>query len=545
MHLPVINDLVYGSKKETLSVDTYLTKKEFTINVFLPAIDPTNEQVYVSILGENLTINYEFDLESRQSFSRIIALPSDVDRKALKSEFEKRVLRLVFPRTQKAGQQSDTVIFLSFPEQDLTKEKQIDLPSVDTERPLEFIPNPFVKKGKTGAHAHDLFAEEYCKEVRQFHNLIPGFQTSPLVNLSNLANMLGLRSIWVKDESKRLRLNSFKVLGGSYAIAKTIQQKLGGESVPLDFDQLTAQKTHEKLGEMVFAAATDGNHGRGVAWAASQLGYRAIIYVHKLTSAARIRSIEQNGAQVVVVDGTYDDAVRQVNLDAQKNGWQVISDTSWEGYEDIPRWVMQGYSTMLSEAQQQLTLENVHKPTHIFVQAGVGALAAATIGFYAERFQNERPKTVVVEPDLAACLYHSIEIGDGKPHSFAGDLDTIMAGLACGDPNPLAWPILRDCTDYFIKCPDYVAAKGMRVYGLPLKGDEQVISGESGAVTLGALMFLMQWDGAKALREKLNLNESSDILLINSEGNTDPEHFRNVVWEGGEAVPTLYKNYFP
>ena len=274
------------------------------------------------------------------------------------------------------------------------------------------------------------------------------------------------------------------------------------------------------------------------------VGFRAVIYVHKFTSQARIRAIESNGAQVVVVDGTYDDAVRQVNEDAQRNGWVVVSDTSWEGYVDVPRWVMQGYTTMFSEAQEQLAAQGIVKPTHLFMQAGVGALAASGIGFYNALFGADDPYAVVVEPDLAACLYQSIEAADGKPHAFPGDLNTIMAGLACGEPSPLAWDVLRDCVDVFIKCPDYVAAKGMRVYGMPLRGDPLIVSGESGAVTLGTLTFIMELPELAELRERLDLNQDSQVLLVNSEGNTDPNHFRRVVWDGADPVPDEYKVTF-
>ncbi len=351
--------------------------------------------------------------------------------------------------------------------------------------------------------------------------------------------MLGLGGIWVKDESSRLSLNSFKVLGGSYAIYRYLKQTLADDSIDI-FSEDGLQRAKEKLGEVTFAAATDGNHGRGVAWSASQLGFRALIYVHQNTSQARIRAIERDGAEVVVVKGTYDDAVDQIKVDAEKNGWQIISDTSWPGYEDVPRWVMQGYTTMFSETQQQLAAQGIIKPSHIFVQAGVGSLAAATLGFYAQLFGAERPRTVIVEPDKAACLYLSAEIGDGDPHHFEGDLDTIMAGLACGDPNPQAWKALWDTTDVFIKCPDYVAAKGMRVYGVPLSGDPFVVSGESGAATLGALMFIMQRPEYEPLRDKLGLDRHSEVLLINSEGNTDPDDFRKVVWLGRHPVPEEY-----
>lgn len=413
------------------------------------------------------------------------------------------------------------------------------------EKPIEWVENPCRNHEDEFSAVKEILPPELPRNIRGFHRQIPGYRMSPLKGLSNLAAKLGLGGIWVKDESARLDLQSFKVLGGSYAIYRLIQKRLGLEGQELSFSDLTSAALRKKLGDLTFAAATDGNHGRGVAWSASQMGFKSVIYVHKLTSQARIRAIEQNGAEVVVVDGNYDDAVRQVDQDARRNGWEVISDTSWEGYEDIPTWVMQGYTTMLSEAQEQLAAQGLSRPTHIFIQAGVGSLAAATIGFYASLFGNERPKSVVVEPTRAACLFRSAQVGDGRPYSVEGDLDTIMAGLACGEPNPIAWQILKDTADYFAVCPDYVAAMGMRVYGVPLKGDPAVISGESGAVTLGALMYIMKHASVRELREQLELGADSHVLLINSEGNTSPDDFRYVVWEGGIPVPEAYKMYSP
>lgn len=412
---------------------------------------------------------------------------------------------------------------------------------MNTECPLTWIANPNARSVPRDGVVAEILPPDSPPKIRQFHRQIPGFRMSPLKCLPHLAARLGLGGIWVKDESVRLDLGSFKVLGGSYAIYQLIKRKLGLEDQEIPYADLMSSELRNKLGPLVFAAATDGNHGRGVAWAATQMGFKSIIYVHKLTSAERIHSIELNGAKVVIVDGNYDDAVRQVSADAQANGWQVVSDTAWEGYEDIPKWVMQGYTTMLSEAQEQLAGQGLSRPTHVLVQAGVGSLAAATIGFYDNLFGAERPRTAVVEPTKAACLYESARIDDGKPHSVTGDLDTIMAGLACGDPNPLGWQILRRCADFFIKCPDYVAAKGMRVYGVPLRGDPFIVSGESGAVTLGALMYTMEYAGGFELRDGLGLNKNSQVLLINSEGNTSPDDFRHVVWEGGIAVPPEYQ----
>jgi diaminopropionate ammonia-lyase len=412
---------------------------------------------------------------------------------------------------------------------------------MQTEQPITWVKNRFVRSD-VGETVAKILPPDLPRKVRAFHRQIPGYRMSPLKGLPNLAARLGLGGIWVKDESARLDLQSFKVLGGSYAIYRLVKRRLGlSDDRELTFAELTSPAIREKLGDLTFAAATDRNHGRGVAWSASQMGFRSVIYVHKLTSQARIESIRRNGATVVVVEGNYDDAVRQVSLDAKKYGWEPVSDTAWDGYEDIPRWVMQGYTTMLSEAQEQLAAQGLTRPTHVLVQAGVGSLAAATIGFYHNLFGAERPRSVVVEPTQAACLFRSAQEADGLLRTVTGDLDTIMAGLACGEPNPLAWEILSACADYFVTCPDYVAAMGMRVYSTPLRGDPFVISGESGAVTLGALKYIMQYGGACQLCEALGLNSESQVLLINSEGNTSPDDFRDVVWEGSLPVPEPFK----
>lgn len=409
------------------------------------------------------------------------------------------------------------------------------------EFPVQWLDNRKLSAKSIPDSVHDVIPPGRINSIRDYHRQIPAFRMSPLKTLNHLSSRLGLGGIWVKDESARLDQRSFKVLGGSYAIYQIIKKRLGMEDQEISFEELTSAETKKKLGDLVFAAATDGNHGRGIAWSATQLGFRSVIYVHKLTTQGRIDAIRRNNGKVVIVDGNYDDAVRQIFQDAQKNGWEVVSDTSWDGYESIPKWVMQGYTTMLFEAQEQLSGQGLSKPSHVFVQAGVGSLAAATVGFYKHMYGNESPVSVVVEPTKAACLYHSALKGDGKPHSVTGDLETIMAGLACGDPNPIAWKILNDCADFFIISPDYVAAKGMRVYGVPLSDDPDIISGESGAVTLGALMYIMEYPPLAELKEKMGLNKESQVLLINTEGNTSPEEFRDVVWNGGIPVPEAYK----
>ncbi|RIK17954.1 MAG: diaminopropionate ammonia-lyase [Anaerolineae bacterium] len=407
------------------------------------------------------------------------------------------------------------------------------------ETPIIWIKNPHAGNPAGMAAVNHLLPDGITDKARAFHTQLPRYEMTPLKRLSSLATRLGLGSIWVKDESARFRLNAFKALGGSFAIYSFISQKTGLPN--LSFADLMSGEVRAALGDITFTSATDGNHGKGLAWAARKLEFPCVIYVHKNTSQARIAAIAEFGAEVRVVNGNYDDAVRQCERDAQANGWQVISDTSWPGYEDVPKWVMQGYTTLLAETQEQFAALGIIKPTHIFLQAGVGAFAASVIAFYKKLFGGGAPISVVVEPRKADCLYQSMVIDDGRPHAVAGDLDTIMAGLACGEPSPLAWSIIRDCADFVITSPDYVAAKGMRMYGVPLKGDPFVVSGESGAVTLGVLPFIIGYEGAADLRQQLRLDETSRVLLINTEGNTDPDYFRNVVWEGVFPVPEPYR----
>ena len=353
-----------------------------------------------------------------------------------------------------------------------------------TESPIQWLTNDHALKNPKSKLAAELFPPGLSRKVRQLHSAIPGYHMSPLKSLPNLARRIGVGGIWVKDESERLSLNSFKVLGGAYAIYKKLLERGGFSEEELSLKNLLQLDGHhrKKLGHPVFATATDGNHGTGVAWAAHKMGFPAVIYVHSLTTKDRIRGIQRQGGKVVVVEGNYDDAVRQVSLDAKKNGWEIISDTSWQGYEDVPKWIMQGYSTIFVEAQEQFSGQGLIRPTHLLVQAGVGSLAAAAIGFYSVLFEDNVPLSMVVEPTKAACLYESMRIGDGKPHGVTGELDTIMAGLACGDPNPMAWETLYNCADFFAKCPDYaiIYSQGIndnryrKEYQSPFRGKKPV-----------------------------------------------------------------------
>lgn len=396
---------------------------------------------------------------------------------------------------------------------------------------IKWIENDMLKTFGDGVST-ELFSELEIDKARKFHSTLPDYEPTPLHSLQKLALNHGVGGIYVKDESYRFGLNAFKALGGSYAIGRYLAQRLNRDISELPFAMLTSPEVKKQLGEITFATTTDGNHGRGIAWTARQLRQKSVVYMPKGSSLYRLEKIREEGAKAEITDLNYDDAVRMTAAKAAKNGWVVVQDTSWEGYEEIPSWIMQGYGTMSAEALEELHNLGVEKPTHIFVQAGVGALAGSVQGYFASLFKAERPKTIVVEAAKADCLYRSALARDGKPRTVGGDMSTIMAGLACGEPNLIGWNILRDYSNMFISSPDWVAARGMRVLANPLLGDPKVISGESGAVTAGLLSSLLKDKAFGEAREALGLDEQSQILIFNTEGNTDPYKYRSIVWDG-------------
>lgn len=291
---------------------------------------------------------------------------------------------------------------------------------------------------------------------------------------------------------------------------------------------------------MVFVTATDGNHGKGVAWAAGQLGCKAHVYMPIGSSELRAEAIRAAGrADVRIMETGYDDTVRYAAEMAEKNGWFLVQDTSWNGYEEIPKYIIQGYTTMAEEAVLQMREAGFAEPTHVFLQAGVGAMAGGVVGYLTNRYAEKRPRFGVVEPESIACVYRSAQIDDGEAHPAEHVAPTIMAGLNCGEPCTVTWPILRDFADWYFTCPDYVSAYGMRLLAAPACGDIQVISGESGAVTTGLLNVIAGRDEYHGLRTLLGLDENSVVLLFSTEGDTDPEHYRQIVYEGKHGMPAF------
>ena len=386
---------------------------------------------------------------------------------------------------------------------------------------------------KTDDHNLPIMSTEEVKKARAFHESFPQYTKTPLTSLPHMAAYLGLKEVYVKDESYRFGLNAFKVLGGSFSMAKYIAKEMGKDVSELPYSVLTSEALLKEFGQATFFTATDGNHGRGVAWAASKLNQKAVVHMPKGTTQTRLQNIKKLGAQVDIQELNYDDCVRLAAKEAAatKRG-VIVQDTAWDGYEEIPSWIMQGYGTMAMEAGEQLKEQGCERPTHIFVQAGVGSLAGAVVGYFSNLYKDNPPTFVVVEAQAAACLYKGAVAGDGKPRIVDGDMQTIMAGLACGEPNTISWDILKNHVKVFLSAPDWVAAQGMRMLAAPVKGDASVTSGESGAAPFGALTVLMTDPDYADLRQAIGLNADSKVLLFSTEGDTDPDRYKNIVWKG-------------
>lgn len=386
------------------------------------------------------------------------------------------------------------------------------------------------KMPKTEDKNLPIMAVEEVKKARAFHESFPQYKVTPLADLKSMAEYLGLAKAAVKDESYRFGLNAFKVLGGSYAIAKYIAKETGRDISEMPYNVLTSKELKDEFGQATFFSATDGNHGRGVAWAANRLGQKCVIRMPVGSTENRRLHIENEGAECTIEKVNYDDCVRMVAEEAKHaERGVVIQDTAWEGYEKIPSWIMQGYSTMADEACEQFE----ERPTHVFVQAGVGSLAGGVVGYFANKYKENPPVMVVVEAEPAACLYRGAAAGDGDIRIVDGEMPTIMAGLCCGEPNITSWDILKNHVTAFLAVNDDVARRGMRMLAAPFKGDPQVVSGESGAAGFGALATIMLEDSYSDLRAALGLDKDSKVLMFSTEGDTDPDRYKTIVWEGG------------
>lgn len=358
----------------------------------------------------------------------------------------------------------------------------------------------------------------YRNDIWSFHRSLPGYFHTPLESLPGLAGRLGVGQVWVKDEAHRFGLKAFKALGASYAIHRylAVQAETPGKPAA------------------TFCTATDGNHGRAVAWMARLTGRSAVVFMPVGSVRARIEAIAGEGAEVVIVDGDYDAAVRRAAAEAAGHGWQVIADTAYPGYMTIPDDIMAGYTTIFEEITAGDTdLQTLERPgvDVVIVQGGVGSFAAAAAWYCMRRYGPVRPRLVSVEPIEAACLLESARSPQGEAVRATGRMTTIMAGLNCGTPSLRAWPLLRDGIDLFLAVDDDYARQAMQAFYHPVGGDRRIISGESGSAGLAALLALCTDPSLAAARDLLRLDDATRVLVVNTEGDTDPEQFRRVVGE--------------
>ncbi|MEG2604146.1 MAG: diaminopropionate ammonia-lyase [Clostridia bacterium] len=345
--------------------------------------------------------------------------------------------------------------------------------------------------------------------VKTYYERVTGYAPTPLITLQALAGELGLGGIYIKDESKRFGLNAFKALGALYAVRQAIGRRLSVRTL---------------------VAATDGNHGRAVTWAAKREGLPCVIFMPKGTNPTHVEAIRRMGtAEIFITDQNYDETVHLALEYAERENGLLVQDTELKGYQATASDIALGYSVMPAEALAQMDALGADAPTHVLMQAGVGSMAGGVLGYLAHRFPENPPKFFVVETWEVPCIMESVR--QGKTVVIRAIPHTSMFGLNCGEPNPQTLPILRSRADCFVRCHDEVTYEGMRRLARPLGKDPAIISGECGAVTLGALMRLME-DSAYAIeRAKLGLDEHARVLLFSTEGDTDPAHYRKVVEE--------------
>jgi diaminopropionate ammonia-lyase len=347
----------------------------------------------------------------------------------------------------------------------------------------------------------------------------PGYTPTPLHQLATLAQAVGVDNIFYKDESRRFGLKSFKALGGAYAVARQLQARIFqhcGENASID--DLLGERYQSIIDEVVISCATDGNHGRSVAWGCQMFGCRCVIYTHREVSVGRQQAMQALGAEVIRFDGNYDASVRQADSEARIHQRIIVSDTSYPGYMDIPKDVALGYTVMLAEAVEQMqgTI-----PTHVFIQAGVGGLAAAVCAYFWELWGKQRPRFIVVEPEQANCLQQSARLG--KPVTVEGDLDTLMAGLSCGEVSTLAWEILKTGANDFMTVSENAVAPCMRLLA---SGEPAIEAGESAVAGIAALIAARE---DSAISSALDLDESSRVFVIGTEGATDAELYQRLL----------------
>ncbi|MEM8646064.1 MAG: diaminopropionate ammonia-lyase [Pseudomonadota bacterium] len=374
-----------------------------------------------------------------------------------------------------------------------------------------------------GTAAFDLIGPDAFLSARREITTWAGYAPTPLVELEALADQLSVARVSYKHEGPRFGLGSFKALGGAYAVLKVLHRevmKQEGSSVSMA-DVASGAYAHIAAKTMVISA-TDGNHGRSVSWGAQRFGMPCRIYIHAEVSEERAEAMRALGANVIRIDGDYDDSVALTRKEGEENGWFIVSDTSWPGYTETPSEVMAGYGVMTHEINEALE----RAPTHVFLQGGVGGLAASVTAALKQHWGDECPRVVVVEPELAPCLLMSANAGKATVAEI--EEETLMAGLSCGEPSKLAWSILEEEASDFLTIPESVVGPAVRLMARPFGGDQPLEAGESGIAGLAGFICAALQDD---VRHKIGLNGTSHVLLIGSEGVTDQSLFDRLMAE--------------
>jgi diaminopropionate ammonia-lyase len=398
--------------------------------------------------------------------------------------------------------------------------------------PFRLAANPRAERSAVyGAAERGILSHAAAETARAAISSWPGYRPSPLHSLDGLARREGAAAILYKDESDRFGLGSFKALGGAYGVQRLLQRLLLEQvgATEVSARDLVDRLYHELTSQVTVTCATAGNHGRSVAWGARLFGCACVVYLPAVTTPQREAAIAAYGAQIVRTSTDYDQAVRLCDADAHRLGRFVISDTSYPGYTEIPKHVMQGYTVMAAEIVDQLPARA--RPTHLFVQAGVGGLAAAMTAHLWEAWGADRPLTIVVEPESADGVFRSIAAGRRAP--VPGDYYSIMSGLAAGEVSLLAWPILERSIDYAMTIPDSAAEATMWLLAEGVDADPPIVAGESGAAGLAAALLALRDSEARAA---LELGSGSRLLVIGSEGATDPDGYVRIVGRRPEQI---------
>ena len=409
--------------------------------------------------------------------------------------------------------------------------RHLELNQINPKYAFELTANPgHEPTAEYGPRQARILNQSGLAQARDAISSWPGYAPTSLLRLDGLADALGIKALYYKQEGERFGLASFKPLGGAYAVLRRLQAEIRERlNVETNVGDILAGKFSDLAAGVTVTAATDGNHGRSVAWGARMFGCRCVIFINEAVSIGRERAIAAYGAEVRRNPGSYDDAVRTTFETARSEGWHVVPDTTDGETFEAPRDVTQGYAVMAAEAIEQLPADVV--PSHIFLQAGVGGMAAATCAQFWQSYGDRRPTSIIVEPEQSACWFHSLQ--NRRPTVISGDIDSVMAGLACGEISTLAWDILEPGAAWAMTVQDGAAEDCMRLLADSRHGDAPMVAGESGVAGLVGLIALA---GDKEARSRAGLTETSSVIVFGTEGATDPEMYRHIVGRTPEEV---------